>query len=119
MFDTYGKSVVAFVYACAVIAVPFVSGDGGVDVSEGVAIAIGVVTAVMTWLIPLAPGVKWTKTAVGAVLAALQVAATVVTDGVDSNDWLLIAFALLSAAGIALAPAASSTGAAVGFGSDK
>lgn len=117
--ETYGKFIVSFLYAVAVVAVPFFSGDHHVDPSEGVAIAIAICTAALTYLVPLVPGARWTKTAVGAVLAGLQVATTVIVGGVDSNDWLLIAFAVLSALGITLAPALSPpTGTAVGWGSD-
>lgn len=107
MLQTYGKSVVAFLYAVAVAAVPFLSGDGRVDASEGVAIAIAACTAALTWLVPLVPAAPWTKTAVGALLAGLQVAATVIVGGVDGNDWLLISAAVLGTLGIAAAPAAS------------
>jgi hypothetical protein len=107
MFQTYGKSIVAAIYAVAVVAVPLFSGDGHVDPSEGVAIAIAVCTAVLTYLAPLAAGARWVKTAVGAVLAGLQVLTTVIVGGVDGNDWLLIAFAVASFLGIAVAPAMS------------
>ena len=107
MFQTYGKGIIAAAYAVAVVAIPLLSGDGRIDPSEGVAIAIAVCTAILTYLAPLAPGSPWVKTAVGAVLAGLQVATTVIVGGVDDNDWLLIAAAVLSALGITLAPAIS------------
>lgn len=117
MFQTYGKSIVAFLYAVAVTAVPFFSGDHHVDASEGVAIAIAVCTAALTWLVPLVPSATWTKTAIGAVLAGLQVLTTVVVGGLDANDMLLIAFAVISFLGIAVAPAVSpQTGARAGAG---
>lgn len=114
MFQTYGKAIVAAVYAVAVVAVPLFSGDHHVDPSEGVAIGIALCTALLTYLVPLVPGARWAKTAVGAVLAGLQVAATVIIGGVDSNDWLLIAFAVASFLGIAVAPAISNVGTPVG-----
>ena len=40
-------------------------------------------------------------------LAGLQVAATAIDGGVDSNDWLLILAAVVGALGITLAPAVS------------
>lgn len=116
----YGKSIVAFMYAVAVAAVPFFTGDYQIDPSEWLAIAIAACTAALTWLVPLVPSAPWTKTAIGAVLAGLQVAATVIIGGVDGNDMLLIAFAVLSFLGITVAPAASpNTATAVGFGSDS
>jgi hypothetical protein len=115
----YGKSIMAALYAVAIVAVPQFSGDHHVDPSEGVAIAIAICTALLTYLVPLVPSATWVKTAIGAVLAGLQIATTVIVGGVDSNDWLLIAFAVLSALGITLAPAVSpKTATAVGWGSD-
>jgi len=117
--QVYGKFIVSFFYAVAVVAVPLFSGDKHIDPSEGVAIGIAVCTAALTYLVPLAPSAPWTKTAIGAVLAGLQVATTVIVGGVDSNDVLLIAFAILSALGITLAPALSPrTAVAVGWGAD-
>lgn len=117
MFTTYGKAIVAALYAIAIVAVPLFSGDHHVDPSEGVAIAIAVCTALLTYLVPLVPSAPWTKTAIGAVLAGLQVLTTVIVGGVDGNDMLLIAFAVASFLGIAVAPAISpKTGTAAGVG---
>lgn len=117
--QVYGKSIFAALYAVAVVAVPLFSGDKHIDPSEGVAIGIAICTAALTYLVPLAPSAPWIKTAVGAVLAGLQVATTVIIGGVDSNDVLLIAFAILSALGIQLAPAVSTSGVGVTWGSDS
>jgi hypothetical protein len=117
---THGKAIVAFLYAVAVAVIPQVTGDRNVEPAELVAIAIAVVTAVATYLVPLAQSAPGIKTAVAALLAALQVAATLILDGaLDSNDLLLIAATALGALGIAVAPAASKTGVAVGWGSDS
>lgn len=108
-FQMYGKGIVAALYAVAVVAVPQFTGDGRVDAPEGVAIAIAACTAVLTYLVPLMPSAPWTKTAIGAALAGLQVAATVIGSGLDGDDLVLIAAAVLAALGIAVAPAASPT----------
>jgi hypothetical protein len=116
---TYGKSIVAFAYAVAVAALPQLTGDRQVSAAEGVAIAIAIATAVMTYLVPLAPSAPWAKTVVAAVLAGLQVVATLILDGnLDSNDVLLVAATVLGALGIAVAPATSTAGVAVDWGSD-
>jgi hypothetical protein len=107
MWSIYGKSILAFAYAVATVAIPLLSGDGHIDPAEGVAIAIAACTAALTWLVPLVPGAPWTKTAVGALLAGLQVAATVIVGGIGGDDWILIAAAVLGALGIAAAPAES------------
>lgn len=120
---THGKAIVAFLYAVAVAALPQLTGDRHVGPAEAVAIAIAITTAVATYLVPLAPSAPWVKTAVAAVLAGLQVVATVILDGaLDSNDILLVAATVLGTLGIAIAPASSAPGTpegtAVGWGSD-
>jgi hypothetical protein len=117
--QTYGKSIVAALYAIAVVATPLFTGDHHIDPSEAVAIGIAVCTALLTYIVPLVPSAPWTKTAIGAILAGLQVATTLIVGGVDGNDVLLIAFAVLSALGITIAPAVSPrTATAVDWGSD-
>jgi len=117
--QVYGKFVVAALYAVAVVAVPLFSGDHHIDPSEAVAIGIAACTALLTYVVPLVPSAPWTKTAIGAVLAGLQVATTVIVGGVDGNDVMLIAFAVLSALGITIAPAVSPrTATAVDWGTD-
>jgi hypothetical protein len=117
---THGKSLVAFAYAVAVAFLPQLNDGWHTPTpAEGVAIAIAVTTAVMTYLVPLVPRSPGIKTTVAAFLTALQVAATLVGDGwPDATGVMLIAAAFLGALGIAVAPAASSTGTAVGWGSD-
>jgi hypothetical protein len=118
--QTYGKSIVAFLYAVAIVGVPLFTGDHHIDPSEAVAIAIAACTAALTFLVPLVPSAPWTKTAIGAVLAGLQIATTVIVGGIDGNDMLLIAAAILGALGITFAPAYSpAASTAVGWGSDS
>lgn len=121
MFKTYGKTWLAFFYAVATVAVPLYSGDHHIDPSEGVSIAIAVVTNAGVWLIPLVPSAAWTKSAVGFLLAGLNVTAVVILDhSIDLEEWLMIATSALGAIGITLAPADSpKTGTAVGWGSDS
>lgn len=115
-----GKAVVAWLYAIAVVVVPFIDGGGREpSPAEGVQIAIAVVTAFAVHIAPIIPQAPWVKSAVGAVLAGLQVLVTVIVDGVQGNDVLMIVFAIASALGIVLAPAQSANGAAVGWGSDR
>jgi len=107
MFQKYGKAIVAFLYAVVTVAIPLYSGDHHIDPSEGVAIAIAACTAALTWLVPLVPSAPWTKTAIGILLAVLQVVTTVIVGGIDSNDVMLIIAAVVSALGIGVAPAIS------------
>jgi hypothetical protein len=117
MFQKYGKAIIAVVYAAATVAIGAFTGDHHIDPSEGIAVAIALCTALLTYVVPLVPSAPWTKTAVGVVLGGLQVAATVIVGGIDFNDWLLILAAVASALGITLAPAISpKTGTAAGVG---
>lgn len=116
--QTAGKAVIAFFYAVAVVAVPLFGNNHVPSSTEWVQIAIAVVTAAGVYVAPLVPGATWTKTALGAMLAGLQVLVTAIDGGMDGNDWLTVAFAVASALGIYLAPAESSSGASVGWGSD-
>jgi hypothetical protein len=118
--STHGKSIIAFLYAVAVAvaALPQLTGDRQVDPAELVAVAIAITAAVATYLVPLAPSMPGIKTAVAAVLAGLQIAATLILDGnLATDDVLLIAATVLGALGIAVAPA-ESRNVAVGWGSD-
>lgn len=113
-----GKAVIAWLYAVAVVAVPLFSGDHIPSATEWVQIAIAGVTALSVHIAPLIPEATWTKSAIGAALAGLQVLVTALDGGMDGNDWLTVAFAVLGALGIVLAPAQSSNGVAVGWGRD-
>jgi len=119
--QTKGKSIIAFLYAVAVTAVPLLSGDHKPSPVDWVTIAIAAVTAVSVYIAPIIPQAPWTKTAIGATLAGLNVLVTLV--GADwhlsGNAILTVAFAVMAALGIQLAPAASANGAAVGAGSDR
>lgn len=115
MFQKYGKSILAGLYAVALVAVPMFSGDHHIDAAEGVQIAIATCAAAATWLVPLFPSAPWTKTAIGALLAGLNVAAGLIVGGINGDGWISIAAAVLGALGITLAPATSTkTGATSG-----
>ncbi|NJP33553.1 hypothetical protein [Micromonospora thermarum] len=109
-FGRYGKALAATTFAALTALYATSSGDGVVDPDEWVAIAIAAVSAVGVYVVPLAPRYRWTKTAVAALLAGLQVLATVILGGVDANEWLLIAIAIGQALGVAAAPATSDNG---------
>ncbi|GIE46425.1 hypothetical protein [Actinoplanes lobatus] len=115
---TNGKAIAAFLVAVAVAAWPQLTGDHTVDLAEGIAIATAIASAVATYLVPLATGAPWLKTAVYAVLAALGTAATVVAGGINGDELLSIFAAAAAVFGVWTAPAASANGVAVGWGSD-
>jgi hypothetical protein len=115
-----GKAVFAALYAVAAVVVPFFGGQNGAPDAEGwVQIAIAVVTAFGVYITPIIPGAGWTKTAVGVALAGLQVLTTVVLGGMTGAEWILVAAAIAGALGITVAPATSSNGVHVGWGSDS
>lgn len=113
-----GKSIIAFLYAVAAVLVPLLDGGHHLSSAEWVGVAIATATALGVYITPLIPQAPWAKTAVGAVLAGLQVLVTVLDGGVTGSDVLLIVVAVAGAAGIALAPARSTNGVAVPWGSD-
>lgn len=106
----YGKAFASVVFFVLTAAYTMLSGDQHIDPEEWVAVAIAAASAVGVYLVPLAPQYRWGKTAVAVVLAALQVAATVILGGIDSNEWLLIVLAVGQALGVAAAPAVSDNG---------
>lgn len=107
MFQTYGKSIVAFLYAVAVVTVPLFTGDHHINAAEGVIIAIAVCNNGLVYLIPLAPSAPWLKTLIGAALSGLQIVTVVIVGGINGNEWLSVILAVISALGITVAPAIS------------
>jgi hypothetical protein len=109
----YGKPLAATVLA-AIITFKSVYGDNHVDPAEGVAIALSFANAGMVYLVPLFPGYRWLKTAVGVLIAALTALATVILSGLTTEEVILVVLAAAQAAGITVAPAVSTNGTAVG-----
>jgi hypothetical protein len=83
------------------------SGDNHIEPAEWVSVAIAGATAVGVWLIPLAPHATWTKSALAAVLAVLQILTTAILGGVGVDEVLLMLITAAGALGIYIAPAAS------------
>ncbi len=102
----YGKTIAALVIA-ALTAVQAALSDGHVTTQEGVQIAIAVVTAAGVYLVPAVPRWPWVKTAIGVLLAALNVMTTLIIGGISSGDLVEIALAALTALGVAASPARS------------
>lgn len=102
----YGKALAAVVAAGLMVLSSAVT-DGHVDAGEGISIAIAVTTAVSVWLVPSLPSAAGAKTAIAAVLAALQVAAATIFDGLSTADWVNLVIAALGVLGVLGAPARS------------
>lgn len=110
----YGKAIAAVVGAGLTVAYGALNGDQHIDPQEGVQIAIAAATAVGVYLVPLAPQYRWGKTAVAAVLAVLQVLATVILGGLDGSEWIALVLAALTVVGVGVAPAVSDNGVTAG-----
>lgn len=113
-FKKYGKPLVSVLVLAALALYVALGADthGGariVDI-EWIAIAVASAQGLTTYIIPLAPQYPWAKTAVGAVLAGLDVLAVVILGGLDAQELFLIGFAVAGALGIAVAPAVSNNG---------
>jgi len=106
---TYGKALFAVAAGVVTVGIGFWTGDHHIDPSEGVAIAISGVNLTAVWLIPLAPGARWTKTAASFLLTVLQAIAVVIIGGIDANDVLILITAVGGFLGVAVAPATTTT----------
>jgi hypothetical protein len=110
VFRRYGKALVAVLGTALTIAYGALSGDQHIDAEEMVQIAIATATAIGVYLVPLTSGQRWAKTGVAAGLSLLQVLATVIMDGLDPSEWVLLALAALTVVGVGAAPAVSDNG---------
>lgn len=106
----YGKSIAAALIA-VLTAVQAVLSDsatrGRITQVEGVQIAIAVANASLIWLVPNMPQWPWMKTALAAVLAALQLSTGLILDGISSADVSALIIAALMIVAPAAAPALS------------
>ncbi|MET0492929.1 MAG: hypothetical protein ABW000_07325 [Actinoplanes sp.] len=110
MFRMYGKAWAAVITAAVVAAYQALSGDQHVDPTEWVSIAIAAMTVVGVVVVPLSPAAKWAKTAVGVLLAVLQLLTTVILGGLQPDEILLLLITAAGAGGIWIAPATTATG---------
>ena len=106
-FAKYGKSIGALAFFVYTTAIGLWTGDHHIDATEGVIIAVAVANGVLVFIVPMAPGWRWGKSAIGVVLPVLAIVQTVIGDGIDGNDVYLIAGALVTALGIPILPAVS------------
>lgn len=109
-WTTYGKSIAAALVAVATAVQAALSDSltgGRITQIEGVQIAIAVVNALLVWLVPNLPRWPFMKTALAAVLAALQLATSLIVDGVSSADVTALVIAALMVIAPAAAPARS------------
>jgi hypothetical protein len=108
MFSTYGKALASFVAAVLTAAVPVVTG-GHFGPVEKVQVAIAVATAASVYLVPAFPNYPHAKTAIAALLAALNLAASLLVahHGLSFADWVSLVIAALGVLAVHKAPAVS------------
>lgn len=106
MLRVYGKALAALLVA-GLTALSSALTDGRVTSGEGIQIAIAVATAAGVWLVPVIPQWPWTKTLLAGLLAALNVAVTVIDDGITVAEGINLVLAALGVLGVGAAPAVS------------
>jgi hypothetical protein len=105
----YGKVIMAVIGAAVTALYGFLD-DGHLSTDEWIKIAIATVLAINVYVVPVTAEWPWMKTAIGAVLAALQVLVVVIVGGVNSQEVIEIIIAVLTAIGVAVTPAISHNG---------
>jgi len=110
MIRKYGKALAAIAGAVLTVAYGALSGDQRIESDEAIQIGIAAATAIGVYLVPLTPQYRWAKTAVAVALSVLQVLATVILGGLDSNEWIALLLAALTVLGVGAAPAVSNNG---------
>lgn len=112
MWRKYGQAIMSVVFTLGTAAYVFLNGgDNRIDTEEGVQLSIVVAQSLLVYVVPLASHIRWAKTGVELVLAGLLALASVIIDGFDvQTDGIVILLAVLSAAGVAAAPAVSDNG---------
>lgn len=110
LWSKYGKSLTAGLIL-VVTAVQAALSDsqtaGRISQVEVVQIAIAATTALSVYLAPNVPQWPTMKTVLAGLLAALQLAVTLIVDGMGSADWSALILAALTAVSVGLAPAES------------
>ena len=92
----YAKSLVALIIAGLTVLASALT-DGYVSTGEGVQIAVAVTTAGSVYLVPNVPQWPWLKTTVAAVLAVLNLATTLITNGLS---WAEVVNLILAGLGV-------------------
>ncbi len=108
MWSTYGKSLAAFAAAVLVVISSAVT-DGRITPDEGIQIAIAAATGVVVYIAPNLPRYPWIKLAMAALLAALNLAVSLITDGLTTAEIVNLVIAALGVLMVGGAPAQTRT----------
>lgn len=104
----YGKAVVSVLIA-VIWAIQAALSDHWVSPVEAVQILIAFATAASVYLVPVVPSYPWVKTAIGILLAVLNMLVTVVGAGWSTTNLTVVILAVLTGLGVTVAPAVSET----------
>lgn len=96
---SYLKLLVALLGA-AVMSVASFATDNTVSTEEWVQVAIAIATAAGVWAAANVPTLTWAKTFVAVALGVLNLLVSYITDGISTSEWLNLAVAALTAAGV-------------------
>jgi hypothetical protein len=109
MWSKYGKLITQLIGAL-VLAVAFVvqeaTSDGSViNASEWVLVAIAAVGAVDVWGTANITGFDKAKTLISALMAALGLLVSLITDGIQGQEWLGLIILFVTTLGVSVSPA--------------
>lgn len=96
---SYLKLIVALVGAVVMSVASFAT-DNHVSTDEWIQVAIAGATALGVWAAANVPQFTWAKTFVAVLLAVLNLLVSYITDGISTSEWLNLAVAALTAAGV-------------------
>lgn len=105
-WDKYGRAFVAVAIAGGTVAWSALT-DARVDQGEAIQIAIAIVTAFGVWFVPNLPRRKGIKVGIAAVLAVLNLAVSLIVDGLTTQEIINLVLAALGVAGVGAAPSTS------------
>lgn len=110
-WQRFGKAIMSVLGSVAVLVYLYLDqGDRQIDRIEGVQLAIIGTQSVLVYVVPVASHARWVKTGAEWILAGLLALASVIVDGWQVSDGIVIGLAVLSAAGVAISPARSDNG---------
>lgn len=78
--------------------------DGSLSLEDGLLVGSAALAAVGTWLVPNTPVLATAKLWVNAFVLATGTLITVLPEGVTGQEWMTVAIALLTAAGVWAVP---------------
>lgn len=101
----YAKAIVGLLTAVIGVVVTALA-DNILDTSELVNIAIFILTSIGVWLVPNLPAKVGNilKLLIALLGAGLQALASALSDGITTQEWLLILLAVLGAVGVGIIP---------------